>query len=61
MDGKKINNLFIPPARTSNYGKKLLKVKGPRIWNASPNSIKNMTSLHDFLKKLKVYYISEYG
>ena len=33
MDGKKINNLFIPTARTSNYGMKLLKVKGPRIWN----------------------------
>ena len=39
MDGKKINNLFIPTARTSN-----LKIKGPRIWNALPNSIKNMTS-----------------
>ena len=59
MDGKKINNICIPTARTSNYGMKLLK--GPRIWNALPNSIKNMTTLHAFLKKLKVYYISEYG
>ena len=39
----------------------LLKAKDPRIWNTLPNSIKNMTSLHDFLKELKVYYISEYG
>ena len=34
MDGKKTSNLFIPTARTSNFGMKLLKVKGPRIWNA---------------------------
>ena len=61
MDGKKINHLFIPTARTSNYGMKLLKVTGLRIWNALPNSIKDMTSLHAFLKKLEVYYISEYG
>ena len=61
MDGKKTNNLFIPTARTSNYGMKLLKFKGPRIWNALPNSIKIITSLHAFLKELKVYYISEYG
>ena len=61
MDGKKTNNLFIPTARTSNYGVKLLKVKGPRVWNALPNSIKNMTSIYAFSKKLKLYYISEYG
>ena len=39
MDGKTINNLFIPTAKTSNYGMKLLKVKGPSIWNALPSSI----------------------
>ena len=26
MDSKKTNNLFIPTARSSNYGMKLLKV-----------------------------------
>ena len=46
MDGKKTNNIFIPTARTSNYG------KGPRIWNALPNIIKNMTSLHAFLTNM---------
>ena len=28
-----INSLFIPLARTFNYGLKMLKVKGPKIWN----------------------------
>ena len=31
-----------------------------KIWNALPNSIKNMTSLHALLKNLKIYNISEY-
>ena len=28
------NNLFIPIARTMNYGLKLTKVIGPKIWNS---------------------------
>ena len=28
--------LFIPTARTSHYGLKLLKVQGPKIWNKLP-------------------------
>ena len=32
--------LFIPTARTSNYGLKLLKVLGPRIWNSLPSTKK---------------------
>ena len=53
MDGKNTNNLFIPTARMSNYGMKLLKVKGPRIWNALPNSIKNDISIC-FLEGTKI-------
>ena len=60
-DGKLIKNLFIPYARTTNYGLKQLKVNGPRIWNAMPSNIKNITSIHVFLKNLKAHYISEYG
>ena len=54
MDGKKTNNLFILTASTSNYGMKLLKVKGPQIWNALPNSIKNMTSNLCFLEGTRI-------
>ena len=60
-DGTKIHNLFIPSARTTNYGLKQLKVNGPRIWNTLPNNIKNSSNLHAFLSKLKYHYISEYG
>ena len=61
VDGNKVNNLFIPFARTTNYGLKQMKVNGPRIWNALPDNLKNLTSLHVFSRKLKIHYISEYG
>ena len=33
----KSNNLFIRSARTSFYGLRLIKVEGPKLWNAIPN------------------------
>ena len=60
-EGLSINNLFIPSARTTNYGLKQLKVNGPRIWNKIPSSLKNITSVSVFLNKLKDYYISRYS
>ena len=47
----KYQHLFIPSARTTNYGLKQLKVNGPRIWNKIPSSLKNITLLSVFLKK----------
>ena len=38
--GIKINNLFIPSVRTTNYGLKQLKSSGPRIWNVLSTMIK---------------------
>ena len=61
-DGTIIKNLFIPSARTSNYGLKQLRVVDPRIWNALPSHLKNETSLNNvFLKNLKLYFISTYS
>ena len=60
-DGIKIKTIFIPAVKTTNYGVKQLKVNGPRIWNALPTNIKNITSLNVYLYKLKIHYISEYG
>ena len=59
--GIKINNLFIPSVRTTNYSLKQLKNSSPRIWNVLPTMIKNITSLYVFLKKLKLFYSSPYG
>ena len=60
-DDLNINNLFIPLARTANYGLKQLRVNGPRIWNAVPTHIRNEKSLNVFLRKLKSHLISGYG
>ena len=51
------HNLFIPSARTINYGLKRIKVNGPKIWNALPNDIKSK-SLNVFLK---ANFVSMYG
>ena len=45
--------LFVPTARTTYYGLKLLKVLGPKIWNKLPPLLRNNNSLHDFIKKYK--------
>ena len=52
------NNLFIPMARTSHYGLKLLKVQGPKIWNVIPPTIRNNTSTQCFIKDLRTYLMS---
>ena len=53
-------NLFVPSARTTNYGLKQLKVNGPRTWNDLPLNLKNETSLFIFMKSIKKYFLSSY-
>ena len=48
------NSLFIPLARTTNYGLKMLKVKGPKIWNSLPSGIRITKSPYCFKKLLKL-------
>ena len=57
---KVMDVIYLPFARTTNYGLKQLRVNGPRIWNSLPTNIKNATSMHVFLKNLKVHFISLY-
>ena len=54
-------NLFVPLARTSNYGLKLMKVNGPKIWNTIPNDIRLALSLLSFKKLIKKYLIYNYN
>ena len=61
VDNTNTNNLFIPSARTSNYGLKLLKVKGPKIWNTIPNGVRSSLSFISFKKLLKVHLLSRYN
>ena len=55
------NNLFIPIARTSHYGLKLIKVEGPKIWNDIPPSIRNITVSNIFVTKLKKSILDSYN
>ena len=55
------NNLFIPTARTSHYGLKLIKVQGPKIWNDIPPSIRNITVSNIFITKLKKSNLESYN
>ena len=57
---KQTNNLFIPIARTSNYGLKLTKVIGPKIWNSLPFKIRDISSNFSFKKVLKQHLLSFY-
>ena len=52
--------LFIPIARTSYYGLKLIKVLGSKMWNKLPPLLRNYDSLNRFLKELKKIMINSY-
>ena len=46
--------LFVPTARTSYYGLKLIKVLGPKLWNNLPSILRvGNTSYPIFIKNLK--------
>ena len=47
------NNLFIPIARTTNYGLKMFKVYGHNIWNTIPKDIRSSLSLSDLKNLLR--------
>ena len=53
--------LFIPIARTSHYGLKLLKVQGPKIWNNLPPLLRINDSLNSFIKELKKILLNAYN
>ena len=55
-----MNNLFIPSARTSHYGLKLIKVQGPKIWNEIPPLIRTINSSNTFIKNFKKVMIESY-
>jgi len=53
--------LFVPTARTTNYGLKLIKVLGPKIWNSLPPLLRINESLNSFIKKLKIILLNNYN
>ena len=53
--------LFVPIARTTNYGLKLIKVQGPKIWNKLPTSLRvENLAFSTFIRKLKTHLLELY-
>ena len=53
--------LFVPTARTSFYGLKLIKVQGPKLWNNLPSLLRvEKITFSIFIKKLKKYLLEIY-
>ena len=47
------NNSFIVPTFNSNFGSYSMKIDGAKIWNKLENSIKQITSIKNFRRKVK--------
>ena len=54
------DNLFVPYARTTHYGLKSIRVKGPTIWNNVPYNIRSIEFRNTFKRELKKYFVLHY-
>ena len=53
--------LFVPNARTTNYGLKLIKVQGTKIWNKLPTPLRvENLAFSTFIRKLKTHLLELY-
>ena len=52
--------LYINKGNLHNYGKKLIRVLGPLIWNNIPYEIQDSTSIQTFKRNFKDYLIQKY-
>ena len=43
-----------------NYGKKMIQVYGPTLWNSLPDEIKESPSINTFKYNIKKYFIGKY-
>ena len=50
------NNLLVPPTRTM-MGERKLSVRGPRLWNDLPQTVKSTVSINTFKKNLKRHFM----
>ena len=53
--------LFTRHSNLENYGRKMISVSGPLIWNDIPHSIQDSVSISTFKSYLKEYYIDHYS
>ena len=53
--------LFTRQSNLERYGRKMISVSGPLIWNDIPHSIQDSVSISTFKTYLKEYYINNYS
>ena len=54
------NILHTEGSRLVNYGGKMLKVAGPKLWNGLPSNIRNARSLYCFKYLMKNFLLGQY-
>ncbi len=55
---RQINDLVVPRV-TTDYGNRILTVKGPRIWNELPVNVREEHTLPSFKRKLKAHILNK--
>ena len=53
--------LFTKHSNLHNYGRKMIQVSGPLVWNKLPMDIQDAVSIPTFKVYLKQYYLSQYA
>ena len=53
--------LFARHSNLENYGRKMISVSGPLIWNDIPHNIQDSVSISTFKSYLKEYYLDNYS
>ena len=54
-------SLFINRGNLSNYGRKMIRVSGPLLWNGLPYGVQDASSIYTFKFHLKSFLIDKYG
>ena len=57
---QKLYTLFIPNSKLVNYGDKLVKVYGAKLWNSIPEHIQDKCTVQTFKMHLKAHLINDY-
>ena len=53
--------LFTKQSNLHNYGRKMIQVSGPLVWNKLPFDLQDSLSIAIFKMYLKIYYIDQYA
>ena len=53
--------LFTKQSNLQNYGRKMIQVSGPLVWNKLPFEVQDAVSIATFKMYAKNYYIDQYA